>query len=355
VRTLSTFTLRTPPENFEGRLSDFIEDFVVPGLPKADRLAAWTEAILAYYAGPNPICIVRGSKKGDLKNVGSERVVEGDNAPGIWCFLRALDGAFDPGQLETAMEAGAIPLLAMIGREARQNWNYSLRQLPARDSAALWNRKLKHCHILALDSRQGLTFRQRAMRNLNPSNHFLFPNGNKHFVTERVGWTEDPMVSDLGESSRVIEWVAWRIRESLSPVGRRLHDQFVAAAGSHRPLVPPKDGVIRIGERTMPHRDATGMPLNRNRNEASENAAEAFAARYDYSRLAFKADVIELLGMNDTFCVDTPHGSYAMTKREFYEAFPLIPLSGSYRNDRLYSYRKPPQRAQQFRIHPDKS
>ena len=39
---------------------------------------------------------------------------------------------------------------------------------------------------------------------------------------------------------------------------------------------------------------------------------------YTFSRLCFKADVIESLDDNDVFIVHTPDGSFRMTKADFY-------------------------------------
>jgi hypothetical protein len=66
--------------------------------------------------------------------------------------------------------------------------------------------------------------------------------------------------------------------------------------------------------------------------------------------LTFKADVIEPLEMDTAFQIDTPDGSYVMTKRQFYEVFPRIPMSRSYRESRVYSFPSPPDRAVRFRI-----
>jgi hypothetical protein len=79
------------------------------------------------------------------------------------------------------------------------------------------------------------------------------------------------------------------------------------------------------------------------------------ASQYSHPRLCFKADVIEPLGMDDKFCIVTGDGAFAMTKREFYEAFPKVLESKSYRQDRIYHYRKPPQRALRFKINFEKT
>jgi len=71
---------------------------------------------------------------------------------------------------------------------------------------------------------------------------------------------------------------------------------------------------------------------------------------YNYSRLCFKADVIEPLDMDAEFCVITSAGIFKMTKREFYSAFPNVVNSKSYREKRLYHYPVLPQTAMQFKI-----
>lgn len=42
---------------------------------------------------------------------------------------------------------------------------------------------------------------------------------------------------------------------------------------------------------------------------------------YEYSRLCFKADIIEPLNENDSFVVHTPDGTFMFTKADFYRVF----------------------------------
>ena len=69
---------------------------------------------------------------------------------------------------------------------------------------------------------------------------------------------------------------------------------------------------------------------------------------YEFSRLCFKADVIEPLDNNDVFEVHTPDGCYRMTKGDFYRVFDNVPKTDSYRVGRIYHYPKPPEKADQF-------
>ncbi len=71
---------------------------------------------------------------------------------------------------------------------------------------------------------------------------------------------------------------------------------------------------------------------------------------YRFSRLCFKRDVIEALGAIDPFRVETPVGTFQMTKADFYRVFPNVIQSRSYAQDGIYHYRKAPSQAEEFRI-----
>ena len=104
--------LTSPPAPFTGTIDAYIERCVVPNLPPAEALAAWTDALLDYYAGPDPMCVVRGraGSRGAPFRQGGDRVVYGDNSPGRWCTLRALDGAVLASDIGARIDAGDIPV-----------------------------------------------------------------------------------------------------------------------------------------------------------------------------------------------------------------------------------------------------
>ncbi len=71
-------------------------------------------------------------------------------------------------------------------------------------------------------------------------------------------------------------------------------------------------------------------------------------ASYEFSRLGFKADVIESLRDSDEFEIRTPEGSFIMTKRDFYRDFANVVQSMSYRERGLYHYPATPQKALKY-------
>lgn len=73
-------------------------------------------------------------------------------------------------------------------------------------------------------------------------------------------------------------------------------------------------------------------------------------ATYKFSRLCFKRDLIEALGPNDSFRVETPIGTFQMTQADFHRVFPNVTQSRSYLEGGLYHYRTLPSQAEQFRV-----
>jgi hypothetical protein len=71
-------------------------------------------------------------------------------------------------------------------------------------------------------------------------------------------------------------------------------------------------------------------------------------ATYEFSRLGFKADVIEPLRDRDSFRVVTPVGTFQMTKAEFYRDFANVVRSRSYRDRGLYHYPTVPEKALKY-------
>ena len=71
---------------------------------------------------------------------------------------------------------------------------------------------------------------------------------------------------------------------------------------------------------------------------------------YSFSRLCFKADIIEQLHDTDAFSVHTPSGTFCMTKAEFYNVFDNVVKTKSYIEKGVYHYPTIPAKALVFKI-----
>lgn len=69
---------------------------------------------------------------------------------------------------------------------------------------------------------------------------------------------------------------------------------------------------------------------------------------YEFTRLGFRADVIEPLRAKDRFRIITPEGVFEMTKADFYRDFANVAASMSYRERGLYHYPTTPVKALKY-------
>lgn len=73
-------------------------------------------------------------------------------------------------------------------------------------------------------------------------------------------------------------------------------------------------------------------------------------ARYYSTRLTFKKDEIERLSERDEIIIDTPEGTYKMTKADFYRVFDNVVMTRSYLEIGSYNYKTTPSKARQFLV-----
>lgn len=78
--------------------------------------------------------------------------------------------------------------------------------------------------------------------------------------------------------------------------------------------------------------------------------AEMAQPKYATAHLEFRRDTIEPLSDDGVFEVDTPAGTFRMTKGDFHSTFPEIVSSVSYRDLGLYHYPMIPYKAFRFLV-----
>lgn len=147
----------------------------------------------------------------------------------------------------------------------------------------------------------------------------------------------------------------WQLRHA-DAASHETRDLRLAADVAARQVVELFDQKVGELRALRPARRATRAFSGAAENPASlrysggRNAATLPrpAIRYASSRLTFKADLIEPLSPGEHFRVDTPVGSFQMSKAEFYEAFPKLVQTHSYRVQRVYHSKAPPRHAIPF-------
>lgn len=71
---------------------------------------------------------------------------------------------------------------------------------------------------------------------------------------------------------------------------------------------------------------------------------------YNATRLLFRSSLIEPLSPSQVFRIVTPLGVFEMSKSDFYEAFPNVIASASYKENGIYHYAHLPKKALVYRV-----
>lgn len=156
---------------------------------------------------------------------------------------------------------------------------------------------------------------------------------------------------------RIQQWQA----QHADTASHETRDLRLAADGAAREVVELFDRKVEELRALRPARRATPKQQRRAIPRAAENLDAPLysgvrdtatlprpAVRYASSRLTFKADLIEPLLPGEHFRVDTPVGSFQMSKAEFYETFHKLVETRSYQVRRVYHSAAPPRHALPF-------
>jgi hypothetical protein len=144
---------------------------------------------------------------------------------------------------------------------------------------------------------------------------------------------------------RFVRWQYAKLDADVWQDFRRL-----AGDAGHEAVEPPASFLYSIG-----HQDALTakthptMPRSAFISPSADDAGTP-VVQYSASRLLFKAAAIEPLQPDERFRIRTPVGTFDMSKREFYEAFPRLIQTSSYRDRGIYHFPKVPKAAIRFLV-----
>ena len=324
--------IKEAPLEFDGTLDELFEGWakhVLLGLSAVEEFhhqfrEYYLEVEDPLYLPRNVTGLVRGLT---LRMENGTKLRATDNSPAWWIHYQLFTG-----EVRKFTEFSSLV-------EAAPSHMFQVR-LPNHVSKAGWH----IAHIFDVKDRninfQGWTREEllrRTARNIHPCNYFYIP---------KSDWQRH------GGDARVTGFFYKKFKELYAPIW----EDFLLLMA-----VKPSVGVIDTGSynysftKSREERRSTpiGKPdLHMRTSQIKGLVIETTycVAEYVYSRLCFRADVIEPLAMEDRFCIVTPEGSFAMTKREFYETFQNVVESKSYRLKNVYHYPTTPQKALRFKV-----
>ena len=311
------------PTSYEGTLADLYQSRLESVLPSVRSVEEIHRALLRYLRRPDAVLPIRarsGDTRGDRKPLpDGTTTVPTDNSP-AWAMHR-LAWEWPERSLDADAFAEEIARLPVHIHKTHHHGNNHINRT-GWYVAHLLRAKPSHAGLNDLTPESA---RALFIRNVHPANHFYLPLANAR---------------DYKGDPRVLAFLRDRLAERYAAIW----DEFLALAGGDAALELDR---LPLSSGDEPYR----VTVPEGRPVASAGPLEdGLAARYSKSRLWFKADVIEPLGDDEAFRVDTPEGSFRMTKAEFYRAFPNVVASDSYWVGRNYHMSPTPKKALPFLV-----
>lgn len=307
-----------PPKTFDGTLRELHAGWAEKVLLGANSVEQFHHLLVAYLQTADPLFLVRavkGTERGvTIRTASGERLRATDNAPSWWIHRELFAGRL-PARAAFDAFVDGIPC-RMFRMPKGENVSVAGWHV-----AHIFDVKNGDVAFAAWDRAELV---RRMVRNIHPCNYFYIP---------KQDWQRN------GGDPRVIAF----FYDMLASKYHSIWSEFLAlAAGTLYPTLGDAGEhriVYQPASKASPP-TATQLQLN--------SGLDGHSACYSFSRLCFKANVIEPLAMSDRFCVITPVGTFVFSKREFYEEFPRVVESASYRVNGQYHFPKPPARAMRF-------
>lgn len=315
------------PTSFSGSVGEFFAEVIAPTLLPVAELVAAHRALTRYVQETSPLFLIRAvsgtERRADYQTQEGETFRATDNAPAWWMYASLYAGHFiDTEATQAVVETMPCHMFDVASSSA---------QVPSKSG---WH----IAHILPVKDRN-THYRQwtrrdlvrRFIRNVHPANYFLLPN---------TDWQR------LGNDSAIVDFAAALHRERYAEIWDEFSEMAQLDAGAIHSTLP--DARVEFGYGKTEAK--AELPIGTGLTSANRPASRADGAvTYRATRLLFRRDVIELLGDGDRFRVETPVGDFEMSKAEFYQVFPGVVASKSYREGGIYHFPSPPKRAEVFR------
>lgn len=326
-----TKSILQAPTHFDGSLQEFYEQWSQQVLINYQAIKTFHNTFCDYYLGSeNPVFLirmVRGLERGEtVQNSRGHQLRATDNAPAWWIHYQLFSNKFYENPSFSAL-INRIPC-HMFQVQLPMNISQSGWHV-----AHIFDAKDRRTDYESWDRKDLL---RRTARNIHPCNYFYIP---------KTDW------QSYGGDPTVIAFFCEKFQQLYEPIW----DEFLNLVDG-QPVKQgrnpqtfhysfPKDLKETASTRQVKKSDAT-----QNRPIQKSKSSFGYKEVYPYNRLCFKAEVIEPLNWDDEFCVITPEGSFAMSKRAFYETFPNVVKSLSYQRDKIYHYPAIPQKALKFKL-----
>ena len=319
--------LTAPPE-FNGSLEEFYEKYAQHVLIPAPVVEEFHHQLVAYLHSADPIYLIRQVKtqiRGETLQINNgARMRLTDNSPAWWLHYQLFTGKYkDFSSFQELIDAVPSHMfdIKIKGHISQSGWHV----------AHLYEVKDRDTDFYNWEQSELI---KRTARSIHPCNYFYIAKYEKSWI--KYGQDEN-YLSFFYEKFKMKYQTIWNDFLRLidaNPLSTREN-----AGGA--PYIYPISG----GNKKEQKHSGKIQKQNTLQMEVKISGCKV---EYEFSRLCFKADLIEPLDWDDYFCVITKGVVFKMTKREFYENFPNVVGSKSYQERRIYHYPTIPKKAEKF-------
>lgn len=317
-----------PDLPYQRTFAQYVEEQLEPLLPQEDVILSFHRALMRYVDGPDPLFIVRwvtGLTRGKIVSTDDEtRLLPSDNAPAWWWHMKMFHGtAVSTENFAEFVRDTPAHLFGVSGHYTvnTAGW-HAAHILPAKDGNVDWRTWTR------------TEAARRFVRNVHPLNLFYVPGAK---------------ALKAGGEPELIGYVAWKYAERWPTIWK----QFTAVAGTPELRPNARDRLLRVPASTPMTQEAPATEDVRSFRPDSRGTRPMTGrgiVKWKSPRLRFYRDRIEPLDSLGRFRIETPHGSFEMTKSDFHSVFSNVVQSESYRDHGYYHYRSPPKKALRFRV-----
>lgn len=321
-------TILQAPTQFNGTLEEFYEKYAQKVLIPAPVMEEFHHQLVTYLHSLDPLYLLRQVKtqiRGETLQINNgARMRPTDNSPAWWLHYQLFTGKYkDFSSFKELIDAVPSHMfdIKIKGHISHAGWHVAhIYDVKDRDTDFYnWSQS---------------ELMKRTARSIHPCNYFYIARYAKSWI--KYGQDEN-FLQFFYEKFQIKYQSIWNDFLGLinaKPLSTR------GNTGSASYKYPLSEKSNKLKENTE--------SKNKQFIKRSEENMPGSKVQYEFSRLCFKADLIEPLNWDDYFCVITKECVFKMTKREFYENFSNVVKSKSYQEDRIYHYPTIPKKAEKF-------
>ncbi len=316
------------PIEFNGSIEEFYENYAQHLLIPTPIVEDFHYHLVEYLNSSDPLFLIRQVKnvtRGEIYRIRDGAQVRfTDNSPAWWLHYQLFNGQYM--KFNSFKEfIDAVPShmfdIKIHGHISHSGWS----------AAHIFDVKDRNTDFFDWPTSELI---KRMVRNIHPCNYFFISKHNKSWMA-------------YGQDRNFLSFFYEKFGANYQSIWNDFLELMDAKPLASIEYAGNSQYSYSSSKKPIKHKEPVVTKQNQPFKRSTQNIPGCKVA-YEFSRLCFKADLIEPLGWDDYFCVITNECTFKMSKREFYEVFSNVVESKSYQESGIYHYPTIPRKAEKF-------